>query len=205
MSLVRGVPDRYRPEYLAEAYTTGGQAVRTAIIGVAGALLVSACSGISTTTDYDPAVDFSAFSTYEWLDTEGDDEGTDAIWHSRIQSSIDGVLATKGLRKATSNPDLAVGYQVASAERRSYTTMNTGWGGGYGWGGWGGGVGMTTTTENVWEEGSLIVGLFDVGSKNLVWTGTATAAVDPSRSPEERQKLIDDGVAKMMKDFPPGS
>jgi hypothetical protein len=83
--------------------------------------------------------------------------------------------------------------------------MNTGWGGGYGWGGWGGGVGMTTTTENVWEEGSLIVGLFDVGSKNLVWTGTATAAVDPSRSPEERQKLIDDGVAKMMKDFPPGS
>ena len=180
--------------------------MRTLSLAIVGfALFLSACSGISTTTDYDPSVSFANFSTYVWIDTEGDDEGVDAIWDSRIKSSIDAALAARGFSKATSNPDLAVGYQVTSAERRSYTTVNSGWGGGYYWGGWGGGMGMSTTRENVWEEGSLIVGLFDISSKNLVWTGTATAAVDPGRSPDERQKLIDDAVAQMMKDFPPGS
>ena len=181
--------------------------MRTLTLAAVGtAFALTACSGISTTSDYDPAVDFTRYSTYTWLDTEGDD--IDSITDSRIRSSIDGVLSVNGLQKG-SNPDLAVGYQATSAERRSYNTVNSGWGGGYGWGGYGwggyGGMGMSTTYENVWEEGTLIVGLFDVESKNLVWTGTATATIDPGRTPEERQKLIDDAVAKMFRDFPPGS
>lgn len=176
------------------------------LVAVGAAFLLSACSGISTTADYDPAVDFTQYSTYTWLDTEGDD--IDSITDSRIRSSIDGAMVARGFQKGP-NADLAVGYQGTSAERRSYNTVNTGWGGGYGWGGYGwggyGGMGMSTTTENVWEEGTLIVGIFDVATKNLVWTGTATATIDPGRSPEERQKLIDDAVAKMLKDFPPGS
>jgi len=94
---------------------------------------------------------------------------------------------------------------VSTDERRSFNTVNAGWGGGYGWGGWGMGMGTSTTTENVWQEGSLILGIFDTGSKNLVWTGTATTDIDGSRSPADRQELIDSAVAKMMADFPPGS
>jgi len=183
--------------------------LRTSTIAAVGAaFLLSACSGISTSTDYDPGVDFTKFSTYTWLDTDGDD--IDAITDSRIRKSIDAGLTARGLQKAGEGADLAIGYQVTSAERRSYNTVNTGWGGGYGWGGYGwGGYGMSmgasTTYENVWEEGSLIVGMFDATSKNLVWTGTSTAALDDSRSPEERQQLVDDAVTKMLKDFPPGS
>lgn len=183
--------------------------LRTSIMAAVGAaFLLSACSGISTSSDYDPAVDFSKFSTYTWLDTEGDD--IDAITDSRIRSSIDAGLAARGLQKDGESADLAIGYQVTTAERRSYNTVNTGWGGGYGWGGYGwGGYGMSmgssTTYENVWEEGSLIVGMFDGASKNLVWTGTATAALDDSRTPQQRQQLVDDAVTKMLQDFPPGS
>ena len=179
----------------------------SALLAIGAAFLLAACSGISTTVDYDPAVDFTQYSTYTWLDTEGDD--IDAITDGRVRSSIDGALAARGFQKNDTNPDMAVGYQGTSAERRSYNTVNTGWGGGYGWGGYGwggyGGMGMSTTTENVWEEGTLIVGLFDVATKNLVWTGTATAVIDPGRSPEQRQQLIDDAMEKMLKDFPPGS
>ena len=103
---------------------------------------------------------------------------------------------------------MAVGYQGTTAERKSYNTVNSGWGGGYGgygWGGYGMSMGTSTTYENTWQEGSLILGLFDVESKALVWTGTATATLDQGRSPEERQQLIDDAVEKMMKKFPPGS
>ena len=172
------------------------------------ALLVGACSGISTSSDYDPAVDFTQYATYTWLDTEGDD--INAITDSRIKNSIDEAMVAKGLQKGGASADLAVGYQVTSAERKSYNTVNTGWGGGYGyggygWGGYGMSMGTSTTYENTWEEGTLLIGMFDAGTKSLVWTGTATAALDASRSPEERQRLIDDAVNKMMKNFPPGS
>ena len=178
--------------------------MRTQGLAILGsALLVGACSGISTSTDYDPAVDFTSFSTYVWLDTEGDDIG--AITDSRVRTSIDAALAAKGFQEAGANADIAVGYQGTTSERRSYNTVNTGWGGGYGWGGYGMSMGTSTTYENTWQEGSLILGLFDVESKALVWTGTATATLDQGRSPEDRQQLIDDAVEKMMQKFPPGS
>jgi hypothetical protein len=177
--------------------------VRNAIIGLAATVLLAGCSGISTSTDWDTTVDFSSFGTYMWVDTGGDD--VDNITNNRIRSSVDAALAANGLRKVDANPDLAVGFQVTTAERRSFNTVNAGWGGGYHWGGMGMGMGTSTTTEQVWQEGSLILGMFDADSKNLVWTGTATAELDQSRSPEERQKVIDDAVNKIMKDFPPGS
>ena len=172
------------------------------LMGIGAALLVSACSGISTTTDYDPAVSFSAFSTYDWIDSEGQ---VDNITSSRVRQSVDAAMTAKGFTQSTANPDLAVSYQVTSAERRSFNTVNAGWGGGYSWGGWGMGMGTSRTTEQVWNEGSLILGIFDTGNKNLVWTGTATTDIDSSRSPQERQELIDSAVNKMMGDFPPGS
>lgn len=165
------------------------------------ALLVAACSGISTTTDFDPAVDFSGFSTYDWIDSEGQ---VDNITSSRIRTSVDAAMVERGFSQSSSNPDLAVSYQVTSAERRSFNTVNAGWGGGYRWGGWGMGMGTSTTTEQVWNEGTLILAMFDVESKNLVWTGSATTDIDGSRTPEERQRLVDDAVNKMLGDFPPG-
>ena len=172
------------------------------LMGIGVALLAAACSGISTTTDYDPQVDFTAFSTYDWIDSEGE---VDNITSSRVRSSVDAAMVAKGFSQSSSNPDLAVSYQVTSAERRSFNTVNAGWGGGYRGAGWGMGMGTSTTTEQVWNEGSLILGIFDTGTKNLVWTGTATTDIDQSRSPQERQELIDSAVNKMMGDFPPGS
>jgi hypothetical protein len=172
------------------------------MLGVSAVLLAAGCSGISTSTDYDPAVNFSAFSTYDWIDSEGE---VDNLTSSRVRQSVDAALTAKGFTQSTSNPDLAVSYQITTAERRSFNTVNAGWGGGYRGGGWGMGMGTSTTTEQVWNEGSLILGIFDTGTKNLVWTGTATTDIDQSRSPQERQELIDSAVSKMMADFPPGS
>jgi len=167
------------------------------------ALIVAGCgSGISTNTDYDPSASFAGYSTYNWISSDG---AVDDITSSRIRQSVDAGLSARGFSKDTSNPDLAISYQVPTTERTSFSTINTGWGGGYGWGGWGMGMGTSTTTENVWQEGSLILGVFDTGTKNLVWTGTATTDIDGSRSPQDRQDLIDSAVNKMMSDFPPGS
>ncbi len=167
-------------------------------------LVLGACSGISTSTDYDPAANFSSFGTYSWVETDG--KSTDDLTDSRIRSAVDASLAAKGLSKVDSGGDLAVGYQVTTAERSTYNTVSTGWGGGYGRRGWGGaGMGMTTTTEQNYTEGTIILAMFEEGTESLVWKGTASATVDPGKSPEDRAKSIQGAVDKMLEDFPPGS
>jgi hypothetical protein len=175
------------------------------LMGIGAAMLLAACSGISTSTDYDPAVSFSAFSTYDWIDSEGQ---VDNITSSRVRQSVDAAMTAKGFTQSTANPDLAVSYQVPTQERSSFSTINSGWGGSYRWGGgWGMGMGMgtSTTTEQTWTEGSLILAFFSNDSQLMVWTGTATTDLDSNRTPQERQELIDSAVNKMMGDFPPGS
>ena len=75
------------------------------VMVVGAALFAAACSGISTTTDFDPAVDFSAFSTYDWIDSQGQ---VDNITSSRIRSSVDAAMAEKGFTQSSSSPDVAV-------------------------------------------------------------------------------------------------
>jgi hypothetical protein len=167
-------------------------------------LFLTACSGISTSTDFDPAANFGSYGTYSWIPTQG--HSTDDLTDSRIRSAVDASLAAKGLDKVDSGGDLAVGYQVTTAERSTYNTVSTGWGGGYGRRGWGGaGMGMTTTTEQNYTEGTIILAMFDEGTESMVWKGTATATVDPGKSPEDRAKSIQGAVEKMLGDFPPGS
>jgi len=171
---------------------------------IAVALLLTACSGISTSTDFDPAANFGSYGTYGWVETEA--RTTDDLTDSRIRSAVDASLAAKGLSKVDSGGDLAVGYQVTTAERSTYNTVSTGWGGGYGRGGWGGaGMGMSTTTEQNYTEGSIILAMFDEGTQSMVWKGTASATLDAGKSPEDRAKSIQGAVDKMLGDFPPGS
>jgi hypothetical protein len=101
---------------------------------------------------------------------------------------------------------MAIGYKVTTQDKVTYQTVSTGWGGGYGyrWGG-GWGVGTSTTYASEYTEGTLIIGIFDTGRKELVWNGSGTGTIDPSASPERRDENIQEAVSKILKDFPPGS
>jgi len=68
-------------------------------------------------------------------------------------------------------------------------------------------VGMSTggNAPNVWQEGTLILGIFDTSTKDLVWTGNATTELSGLRTREDRQEAVDDAVKKLLSDFPPDS
>jgi len=174
-----------------------------ALITLGLSALVAACSGISVSTDFDPSFSFADVQTYYWISTSG--ETGNSITDNRIRMSVDSAMTSRGFRKVDSGGDLAMAFQVTTNQRSSFTTVNTGWGGGWGWhGGWGG-VGMSTTTQQTWDEGTLVLGLFETTNKDMVWTASATADLDQNASPDQRQKQIDDAVGKMMASFPPGS
>jgi len=41
--------------------------------------------------------------------------------------------------------------------------------------------------------------------KRLVWRGTATKTLEPSKDPQKNQEKLNKAVAKLLKDFPPKS
>jgi hypothetical protein len=184
-------------------------AIRLAAAGLALALV--GCSGISTTTDYNPAAvpTMQGYQTYTWISGAGereDPELNNPILIGRIESAVDAALEAKGFEKVASGGDFMVGWHADVDQRTDYTTVNSYYGG-YGWGGWyGGGAGMGTsrTTAHNWEEGTLVILVADGKSEELVWHGSATAEVGREGSPEERQNKINSAVEKMFKDFPPG-
>ena len=159
-----------------------------------------ACSTLKTSADYDPKTDFSQYKTWAWKDT---DSIKDTLWVQRIQSALDSELSKRGVRRDEQNPDLWVAVHARFTEQTQVTSYDTGWGYGYGWR-YGGG-GMTTTRVEQIPVGTLIVDLADVKRKELVWRGTGTDTLNPQRSPEEREKALQEALAKMFENYPPRS
>jgi hypothetical protein len=179
---------------------------------VLGATTV-ACGGLKVQTDFDPAVDFGRYATFAVLEEAGDATAP-GFWDARIKAAIARTLTAKGWRQVDSleEADVAVGYQLTTEERSSYQTVSTGWGSyGYGWGDWydpywGGGMATSTTTERRYEVGTLIIGMFDVGQNQLIYTSTGSGTIDEKQqTPEQAQADVNKVVDQMLKGFPPGN
>lgn len=174
--------------------------MRNATLSLAIVLALAACSGISTSADWDQTYDFGRLSSYAWVeqDLEG---GVSEIMLRRMYLAVDDELAAKGFDKTERElADFLLAYHTGTQTRQQYDTY--GYGAGGWWGGyWGGG--MTTTTVRTYSEGSLILDVIDRAANELVWRGSATKTIDQMDSPEERIATIQEAVKKLLKDFPP--
>jgi hypothetical protein len=186
---------------------------RLAMAGVLAVALSGCGSGISVTSDWDPGVDFTTFNTFVVLDEASGGSGIDQLTQNRVKASIASNLQAKGMRQVDSekDADVGVGWQLTTDQRSSFQTVNTGWGG-YGWGrgGWYGGssMGMSTsrTTETRYEVGQLVIAMFDEKRQEMIFTATGSKTLSSgNQTPEQAQKNIDEAVAKILEDFPPGS
>ena len=161
-------------------------------------LLVSGCTRVEVRTDHDAAVDFSRFNTYAWkrMPVTGN-----PLLDGRIVSAVDGQLFAKGWRKVPGPQAQTVfAASTTTQERQRVDTFHNGWGPGWhGWG-WGGPV-MTTSRVVSYRIGTLVVDLYDVGTRNAIWRGTASDIV--SNDPVALQRSLGEGVQKMFAQFPP--
>jgi Domain of unknown function (DUF4136) len=158
--------------------------------------------------DFDKDKDFSKYKTYKWVPIKGADE-PDELTARQITQAIDAQLAAKGLTKTDSDDaDLYIGYQTAVGTEKQFTSYNTGWVYGPGWGaGWYGYGGMSSTTTygstSTVYLGNLDVSMYDPVAKQLVWRGSVSKTLDPKAKPEKKAKNLDKAVAKLLKNFPP--
>jgi len=135
---------------------------------------VTVAAGQDVRYDFDKDKNFGQYKTYKWVPIKGADQ-PDELTARQVTAAIDTELATKGLSRTDSETaDLLVGFQTAISTEKEYTSYNSGWNYGPGWGGaWYGGGGMSTTygsTSTVYV-GQLDLSMYDPVQKQLVWRG----------------------------------
>lgn len=147
-------------------------------------------------TDFDHQADFAQYKTFSWQAIQP----TDSLWDPRIKNAVDGALAGKGWTEVAEGGDVAIVAIKTTRTQRTLQTFYDGFGGGWRWRGFGG-FGDSTTTEQDYKEGTLVIDLYDAKTKQLIWRGSIEDML--SSKAEKNEKNLRKGVAKAFKDFPP--
>jgi len=154
--------------------------------------LTTAVFASDVVVDYDHAADFNQVKTYSWSKVHT----ANSIWDDRVKDAIDKQLAAKGWTQVPSGGDVALMAVEKTSIHQQYDTFYDGFGG------WRrAGMGESTTTVDNYKVGTLIVTMFEVNSKQLIWRGTSSS--DLSGNPEKNTKKLDKDVQQMFKKFPP--
>jgi hypothetical protein len=185
-------------------------------------LALGACSSspITVSTNH-AAIDFSGFKTYAWLHagvTEENGKSSDII-DGKVKTIVDADLGAKNFTKvAKESADFYVNYNVTTQEKTDIKTYNS-YGGYYpgyhSYGAYGPGrnyvyydsrMAMPTVQEAViteYVQGTLIIDIVDPETNKLVWRGTGGKHLQDTATPEEREKIIKEMVAKLLAQYPP--
>jgi len=157
-------------------------------------LLIGGCSGPEITHDYDPKHDFTNMKTWAFApvppqaDGAKDPLAVSTLALERIQRSIDRELRLKGFPPVDAQTaDFWVQYYAIQEQRVRIDP-------GYDWG---------HDDVSTYAAGTIIIDVVNPKDKRMVWRGTASDALDPSRTPAEREEAIQEAVHEILKDFPP--
>jgi hypothetical protein len=185
-----------------------GLTVLQAFVLLSTLVALSACSSMAVESDWDTSVDFSVFQTFGMIDNT--EPGVSALIDQRIRSAIRSDLESKGLRLVDDYAvaDLAVGYEVATQQRATYHTVHSGWGAsGFrtSHARFGASVGTSRTVRNDYTVGTMIIAVFRMEDRALIWEGSGSDVLARTQGPEESAQMINEAVQKILGDFPPGA
>lgn len=156
---------------------------------------------------WDDDYDFSSVQTYQWKPPpEGVSlQNADPFLHEKIVMAIETELGAAGLMRVEANPDVFVTYYASKDTEVRLESDSYGYGfGGYGMGGWGyygygmGGPVSTTTRVVEYQEGTLVVDIWDRSDQQLVWRGTVSGIL-LSEKAEKTQKNVLKAIEAMAK------
>ncbi|NOX87153.1 MAG: DUF4136 domain-containing protein [Chlorobi bacterium] len=180
-------------------------------IALISMLILSACSSITVTSDYDKSVDFTQFKTYSYYGwAKESNKILTPFDQQRIEQAFADEFSKRGLKYVKEGGDLTVALYIQTEKKQETTATTTGmggYGGYYGWGpgwGWGPGFygGMTQTTYHTYDYqvGTLVVDVFDTKKKVLIWESAGQGRIN--ENPSTRDKSIPKVVAQIMATYP---
>jgi len=164
-------------------------------------IIITRCSSISVTSDYDIYADFSSYKTFYIYSGVLKDSRLESVplVKKRVLDAIETEMLKKGFSKEdSSNADMMIYAQATTAEKMNVNSY--GYGYGYGWGPYPYGRNIDVS---YYTQGSLILDFVDNKKDELIWRGIGSAVLDNKGTPEERQQFINDAVAKILDQYPP--
>lgn len=155
---------------------------------------------------WDEEYAFDQLQSFQWFTTEDSSlQSSDPFFHSLIVNTIEAEIAEGGLTEVQSDPDVYVTYHTASQDKVRLQTDYHGYGyGGYGRGGWGysgygfGGPTASTTRVIEYEEGTLVVDVWDAATETLVWRASVSRVFSSNVRKAEGQVVK--AIEKMFKE-----
>ena len=153
--------------------------------------LSSAVFAQQVSVNYNHNANFAQYHTYAW-GSNNTNQIQNSILAQVAQQDIDSAMAEKGLQKVSEsqNPDLIL---TSSGGEREQTSYNA-----WGMRGIGGGFGGISPQQNV--AGTMVVSLYDVKQKELVWRGISENTLNNNGN--KNQKMVEKAVQKMFKQWP---
>jgi NADPH:quinone reductase-like Zn-dependent oxidoreductase len=141
--------------------------------------------------NYNHDASFAQYHTYAW-GSNNTNRIANSILAQVAQQDIENAMSQKGLQKIdeSQNPDLIL---TASGGEREQTSYNA-----WGMRGIGGGMGSITPQQNV--EGTMVVSLYDVKQRELVWRGIGQNTLNNNGN--KNQQMVGKAVQKMFKQWP---
>ncbi len=170
------------------------------VLGFAAALVLVGCSSVTVTNDYDHEFNVAPVKSYQWATEAQNIISPDIasatfqnqLIEKRFKDAVNTQLATTGLTKDSTAPDMYIAYHTGTQQKTQVTDY------GYGYGRWGGNYDVSTYTQ-----GTIILDFIDAKSKTLVWRSVATGALSSRPDPNKASEIMGDLVERMLKDYPP--
>ena len=187
--------------------------IRIAFVALVLACVVAVDAKINVRAEQDPDYDFATVKTWAWDQDAGevimartatdDPAPLKARVDPRIRQHVQTEMAKKGLKEATSAPDVQLHYYVLVTVNTSGHTMGQFlpavpyWGLPP--------FAPATTSLNIVTKGSLILDAMvpgSVGDRRVIWRGVAQSTVTEGDSEATRESRLREASTELIKRFP---
>lgn len=174
--------------------------IKSAMLVLLGGWMVACSPSFQVQNDYDRSVNLKQFKTFR-VEAEKDMMQDPLLGSElnrrRITNAVAKVMESKGYRLDERNPELIVRYLTDVKDRqqvRSNGTMSPYW-----W--WYGPQNNNISTYN-YQEGRLIVNIYQNRTDNMIWQGWASGRLKAPSKREDRDVMIQGIIGDILRSFP---
>jgi hypothetical protein len=179
-----------------------------AALAAVAALVTGCASGPDVRGDYDRAVDFGKYRTYNFLAaTSADGTEFKSIAQQMMQQAASREMEARGYVKSE-NPDLLINFKGKLEEKTDIqSTPAPYYGPSFGYRGWGGapygayGYGGTEVTTRRYNVGTLVMDVIDREKRQAVFQGGLEDVVT-SKMMQDKEGTITNAVAAIFAKYP---
>ena len=174
-------------------------------------LVLSGCSTLKVTSDFNPNTDFTRLQTYGWLHSidqpsENVRVNNDFV-RSAVREAVEETLEEKGFVKTDrESADFVITWFGAIETKLKVENINHFYAP-YGYGTlyrdpyWNSNPSVVNKTE--YEEGSLVFDFLDPKKQTLIWRGAGRDKIVEGEPDELARKNLKAAVKSILADFPP--